>query len=94
MPSTSWDEAIEQIDIGGPTMIRSAAKNQDFVGVVTSPEQYELVATEIEAGGLELETRRSLARERLLSHRLLRRRHRQLARRRRRPGPTGNDSGP
>lgn len=61
--STSWDEAIEQIDIGGPTMIRSAAKNQDFVGVVTSPEQYEQVAAEIEAGGLELETRRSLARD-------------------------------
>ena len=61
VPFTSWDEAIEQIDIGGPTLIRSAAKNQDFVGVVTSPEQYELVATEIEAGGLELETRRSLA---------------------------------
>lgn len=60
--STSWDEAIEQIDIGGPTMIRAAAKNQDFVGVVTSPEQYEQVAAEIEAGGLELETRRSLAR--------------------------------
>jgi phosphoribosylaminoimidazolecarboxamide formyltransferase/IMP cyclohydrolase len=61
--STSWDEAIEQIDIGGPTMIRAAAKNQDFVGVVTSPAQYELVAAEIEAGGLELETRRSLAKD-------------------------------
>ncbi len=61
--STSWDEAIEQIDIGGPTMIRSAAKNQDFVGVVTSPDQYERVAGEIEAGGLEPETRRSLARD-------------------------------
>jgi phosphoribosylaminoimidazolecarboxamide formyltransferase/IMP cyclohydrolase len=60
--STSWDEAIEQIDIGGPTMIRAAAKNQEFVGVVTSPGQYEKVAAEIEAGGLELETRRSLAR--------------------------------
>ncbi len=61
--STSWDEAIEQIDIGGPAMIRAAAKNQEFVGVVTSPEQYQMVATEVEAGGLELETRRSLARE-------------------------------
>ena len=61
--SSSWEEAIEQIDIGGPTMIRSAAKNQEFVGVVTSPDQYGLVATEIEAGGLELETRRSLAKD-------------------------------
>ena len=60
---TSWEEAIEQIDIGGPTMIRSAAKNQDFVGVVTSPGQYEKIASEIEAGGLELETRRSLAKD-------------------------------
>jgi phosphoribosylaminoimidazolecarboxamide formyltransferase/IMP cyclohydrolase len=60
--STSWDEAIEQIDIGGPTMIRSAAKNQDFVGVVTSPDQYEHVAAQIDSGGLDLETRRSLAR--------------------------------
>ena len=71
MASTTWDEAIEQIDIGGPTMIRSAAKNQDFVGVVTSPEQYEMVASEIEGGGLELETRRSLAREAFFRHRLL-----------------------
>jgi phosphoribosylaminoimidazolecarboxamide formyltransferase/IMP cyclohydrolase len=61
--TTSWEEAIEQIDIGGPTMIRSAAKNQDFVGAVTSPTQYEQVASEIEAGGLQLETRRALARE-------------------------------
>lgn len=59
--STSWDEAIEQIDIGGPAMIRAAAKNQEFVGVVTSPEQYEMIASEIEGGGLEPETRRSLA---------------------------------
>ena len=61
--STSWDQAIEQIDIGGPAMIRAAAKNQEFVGIVTSPEQYEMVAREIEAGGLGLETRRSLARD-------------------------------
>lgn len=60
--STSWDEAIEQIDIGGPTMIRSAAKNHEFVGVVTSLDQYQQVAAEIEAGGLELDTRRALAR--------------------------------
>jgi phosphoribosylaminoimidazolecarboxamide formyltransferase/IMP cyclohydrolase len=63
LASTSWDEAIEQIDIGGPTMIRSAAKNQDFVGVVTSPDQYDRVAREVEGGGLELETRRELARD-------------------------------
>lgn len=57
-------EAIENIDIGGPTMIRAAAKNFYFVGVVTSPAQYEEVAAEIEtAGGLSLEVRRHLAQE-------------------------------
>jgi phosphoribosylaminoimidazolecarboxamide formyltransferase/IMP cyclohydrolase len=62
LASTAWDDAIEQIDIGGPTMIRSAAKNHEFVGVVTSPDQYEQVLSEIESGGLELETRKDLAR--------------------------------
>lgn len=62
-PSTTWDEAIEQIDIGGVALIRAAAKNQDFVGIVTSPDQYGHVATEIEAGGLEESTRRDLARQ-------------------------------
>ena len=61
--SNSWDEAIEQIDIGGPAMIRAAAKNHEFVGVVTSPEQYETIANEIEGGGLDLETLRSLAKQ-------------------------------
>lgn len=44
-------EAIEQIDIGGPSMIRSAAKNHAFVGVATSAEQYDEIATELEASG-------------------------------------------
>jgi phosphoribosylaminoimidazolecarboxamide formyltransferase/IMP cyclohydrolase len=39
-PDVSRDEAIENIDIGGPTMIRAAAKNHEFVAVVTSPDQY------------------------------------------------------
>src|SRR6476660_1767049 len=42
-PSVSFEEAIENIDIGGPSMIRSAAKNHRFVLVVTSPERYEKV---------------------------------------------------
>ncbi|MGQ0849224.1 MAG: bifunctional phosphoribosylaminoimidazolecarboxamide formyltransferase/IMP cyclohydrolase [Actinomycetota bacterium] len=62
-PSTTWEAAIEQIDIGGPALIRAAAKNQDFVGVVSSPDQYGKVAEEIEAGGLSDELRRALARE-------------------------------
>jgi phosphoribosylaminoimidazolecarboxamide formyltransferase / IMP cyclohydrolase len=42
-PDVSFDEAIENIDIGGPAMIRSASKNHRFVLVVTSPDRYEKV---------------------------------------------------
>jgi phosphoribosylaminoimidazolecarboxamide formyltransferase / IMP cyclohydrolase len=42
-PSVSFEEAIENIDIGGPSMIRSAAKNHRFVLVVTGPDRYEKV---------------------------------------------------
>ena len=53
---------IENIDIGGPAMIRAAAKNHRFVGVVTDPDDYETVAAEIETSGvLALETKRRLA---------------------------------
>ena len=45
------ETVIEDIDIGGPTMIRAAAKNSDSVAVVVSPSQYEEVLTEIRAGG-------------------------------------------
>jgi len=38
----TWDEAIENIDIGGPTMVRSAAKNHAYVSILTNPEQYEM----------------------------------------------------
>lgn len=61
-PGISEDEAIELIDIGGPTMVRAAAKNHRWVGVVTDPIQYESVAAAIEAGGLEDELRLDLAR--------------------------------
>lgn len=59
----SHAEAIEQIDIGGPTMIRAAAKNHAWVGVVTHPAQYEAVADAVESGGLDGEFRRRLAQE-------------------------------
>ncbi|MEX1281467.1 MAG: bifunctional phosphoribosylaminoimidazolecarboxamide formyltransferase/IMP cyclohydrolase [Acidimicrobiia bacterium] len=62
-PDVTDAEAIEQIDIGGPTMVRAAAKNHAWVGVVTSPSRYEAVATAVEAGGLDDELRRDLARE-------------------------------
>jgi phosphoribosylaminoimidazolecarboxamide formyltransferase / IMP cyclohydrolase len=62
-PDTTEDEALEQIDIGGPAMVRAAAKNHPSVAVVVSPARYPEVAAEIEAGGLSAETRRRLARE-------------------------------
>jgi phosphoribosylaminoimidazolecarboxamide formyltransferase/IMP cyclohydrolase len=55
-------EAIEQIDIGGPAMLRAAAKNFRSVTVVPSPEFYKEVLVELEAGGeVSVETRRRLA---------------------------------
>jgi len=56
-------EAIEQIDIGGPSMLRSAAKNHEFVTVLTDPSQYDAVASELAKndGATTLELRRRLA---------------------------------
>jgi phosphoribosylaminoimidazolecarboxamide formyltransferase/IMP cyclohydrolase len=57
----SPQECIEQIDIGGPAMVRAAAKNHGTVAVVTSPEQYPTVYQALEAGGFTLADRRRLA---------------------------------
>ena len=58
------DDIIEKIDIGGPAMVRAAAKNFESVGVVVSPERYGDVLAEIEReGGLTRETRRALSAE-------------------------------
>ncbi len=57
------DPSVEMIDIGGPTMVRAAAKNHAFVGVVIDPEDYELVLGELAVGGLTSVTRRALARK-------------------------------
>jgi phosphoribosylaminoimidazolecarboxamide formyltransferase/IMP cyclohydrolase len=63
-PGCSFAEAIEQIDVGGPAMLRAAAKNHDAVAVLVDPEDYARVATEIEAqGGVSEATRRALARK-------------------------------
>jgi phosphoribosylaminoimidazolecarboxamide formyltransferase/IMP cyclohydrolase len=50
-PGAALHELIENIDIGGPTMIRSAAKNYQDVAIVTSPVDYPGIASELEAGG-------------------------------------------
>ena len=58
------EEAIENIDIGGPTMIRAAAKNHRFVAVVVRPESYDAVLDELEeTGELSAATRHWLANE-------------------------------
>ncbi len=61
-PNATRAEVIEQIDIGGPTMIRAAAKNANRVAVVTSPSQYGQVTDELRSSGGELsdETRARL----------------------------------
>ena len=63
-PDVTLADAIENIDIGGPTMVRSAAKNHDRVAIVVNPARYESVIAELkEAGELSLTTKRFLALE-------------------------------
>ena len=57
----STDECVEQIDIGGPTMVRAAAKNHPSVAIVTSPDQYPRVLAALGAGGFTLAERKDLA---------------------------------
>jgi phosphoribosylaminoimidazolecarboxamide formyltransferase / IMP cyclohydrolase len=61
-PDVSYEEAIENIDIGGPTMLRSAAKNHAFVTVVVDPADYGTVIEQLDAGDdTTLATRKALA---------------------------------
>ncbi len=60
-PGADLDTALENIDVGGPTMIRAAAKNFPDVLVLTDPADYEPVLAELGAGEVSLETRRRLA---------------------------------
>ena len=57
------DECVEQIDIGGPSMVRAAAKNHPSVAVVVSPERYPAVRDAIAAGGFTFDQRKRLAAE-------------------------------
>jgi phosphoribosylaminoimidazolecarboxamide formyltransferase / IMP cyclohydrolase len=56
-----YEEAVEQIDIGGPSMVRSAAKNHAYVGIVTDPAQYPRVLEALRTGPLPLALRIELA---------------------------------
>jgi phosphoribosylaminoimidazolecarboxamide formyltransferase/IMP cyclohydrolase len=60
---TDHATAIENIDIGGPTLIRAAAKNHHWVAVVVSPDRYPAIIDAIESGGTTAELRADLARE-------------------------------
>lgn len=62
-PDSGPADIIEKIDIGGPTMVRAAAKNHAFVGIVTSPDQYGETVDRIEQGSFDAAFRASLARE-------------------------------
>ena len=57
------DDVVEQIDIGGPTMVRAAAKNHPSVAVVVSPDRYPDVVSALAGGGFTLEQRTRLAAE-------------------------------
>ncbi|MFD5801616.1 bifunctional phosphoribosylaminoimidazolecarboxamide formyltransferase/IMP cyclohydrolase [Streptomyces sp. NPDC127020] len=59
----SPDECVEQIDIGGPSMVRAAAKNHPSVAVVTSPARYADVLSAVQDGGFDLTARKRLAAE-------------------------------
>src|ERR1700685_55306 len=62
VPGVALEEAIEQIDVGGPSMVRAAAKNHAYVAVVTDSAQYSVVLEQLRAGRLSPEFRRQLAR--------------------------------
>ena len=63
-PDITVDELIEEIDIGGPSMVRAAAKNHASVAIVTSPERYDDVLAALDAGGaFDDRLRRELALE-------------------------------
>jgi phosphoribosylaminoimidazolecarboxamide formyltransferase/IMP cyclohydrolase len=62
-PGATFDEAVEQIDIGGPAMIRAAAKNHESVVVVVRPQRYREVLAALDEGTLDEAARRRLAAE-------------------------------
>lgn len=60
-PESSFKDAIENIDIGGPSMIRASAKNFSSVSVLTNPNQYNYFIDELNTGNIKLKTRKNLA---------------------------------
>lgn len=60
-PNVTLEECIENIDIGGPSLIRAAAKNHQYVSVLTNPDQYDSFIEELKKGEVSLTTKRALA---------------------------------
>src|SRR5512145_413576 len=60
-PNVTYAEVIENIDIGGVTLIRAASKNHERVTLVCDPSDYASVLTEIRSGGISVQTRAKLA---------------------------------
>ncbi|MCJ7431857.1 MAG: hypothetical protein MUO77_00050 [Anaerolineales bacterium] len=60
-PNVTYADAIENIDIGGVTLIRAAAKNHERVALVCDPADYDSVSKELRAGGVSAKTRQRLA---------------------------------
>jgi phosphoribosylaminoimidazolecarboxamide formyltransferase/IMP cyclohydrolase len=69
-PGVTWEEAIENIDIGGVALIRAAAKNSDRVILLCDPQDYPPVLNHLQSGGVPVEMRRQLAQKgfRLTAH--------------------------
>ena len=60
-PNSTLDTIIENIDIGGPSLIRASAKNYKYVSILTDPNQYDSFLEELKKGGISEATRRNLA---------------------------------
>lgn len=60
-PDSTFEDIIENIDIGGPSLVRAAAKNYKFVSILTNPEQYDSFIEELETGSISIETKQKLA---------------------------------
>ena len=57
------EEAIEDIDIGGPSMVRAAAKNNKYVTIVVNPQKYTVIIEQLKNGGIDEKMRLALAKE-------------------------------
>lgn len=67
-PGVTFEEAIENIDIGGPAMVRASAKNHGVVTIVVNPQRYSEVLAELEANGHVSETKRRTLAQEAFSH--------------------------